>query len=427
MKRIGWTFILALPLLASDALANGTITSVIATPGTVMAGGSVTVTLHGSGVCPFRSGGITVAVDYGDGSNFDRFGGPVTLPVTFSHTYKSPGKFTVTVSPNMCAFQGPMTTVVTVTPNNTGQVAPHAAPPPQPTSHANQLAPPPAPTEGETIVSKEKPWSVAADSSNVYYTTTDGRVVAHPLNGSAPLTIASNQTMPSGIAAYNDGAGAPNLYWANRGSCTGADGSIMSSPSAMAQPTAIATGQNCPKGVVAANARVYWTIGADNSVRSADSHGGGAVTMVATQTRDPFGLAVDSNAIYWVAGGSAVMTVGIHGGPSSQVAGLKAGGTPLASDGDAVYGVDGTSISRAPRDNSGAKIVVSNLASPVGPIAVDGTTLYYVTNGEIWKKPAGGGPARIVGGQGTVTNLAFNGTHVFWAVNGAGTIKRAPK
>lgn len=64
-------------------------------------------------------------------------------------------------------------------------------------------------------------YTIAVDGINVYWTNLDGTVMKVPVDGGAPIQLASGQHAPASVAVD-----ATSVYWANSGTAPG-DGSIM--------------------------------------------------------------------------------------------------------------------------------------------------------------------------------------------------------
>lgn len=150
-----------------------------------------------------------------------------------------------------------------------------------------------------TLVSvSTDPNTIAVDASNLYWTDYTGDTVTEtPLNGSAPTTLFKNQTTsefaPNGIVIDTG-----SVYW---GGYFG--NAVMSAPIGVASVTTLATNQSYVCDLALDSDYVYWTnsggaAGAGSVMKVAK---GGAATPItlASGLTAPCGLAVDGTAVYW--------------------------------------------------------------------------------------------------------------------------------
>ena len=99
------------------------------------------------------------------------------------------------------------------------------------------------------FATKQSALGIAIDSSNVYWTTANGTLVAAPKsNPSTAAPIVSGQTNPNPIAT--DGA---SVYWADT------DGSIHRAPINGSSTLTLATNQGTPVMIVVDASNVYWS------------------------------------------------------------------------------------------------------------------------------------------------------------------------
>jgi hypothetical protein len=125
---------------------------------------------------------------------------------------------------------------------------------------------------GDGLRQPDRPLSVAAtmaiDSTSVYWTSiayfgnnwvTDesppGAVMKVPIGGGTPITLASEQTYPVGIAT--DGT---NVYWINNGvDLSGSQlGTVMRMPVDGGVATTLASGEMSPYAIAVDSTSVYW-------------------------------------------------------------------------------------------------------------------------------------------------------------------------
>jgi hypothetical protein len=158
------------------------------------------------------------------------------------------------------------------------------------------------------------PEAVATDGTNLYWANwgtfnaqgsynNDGAILKAPVGGgTAPVTLASMQSAPGALAL--DGT---NVYWTNIGQLTSGGlpmpgtGSVMQAPLAGGTPVTLATMQYVPLGIAVSGQTVYWaefTLSAPGNIMSVPVGGGTAMTLVAN-VKDPFGIAVSGGSVYW--------------------------------------------------------------------------------------------------------------------------------
>jgi hypothetical protein len=300
------------------------------------------------------------------------------------------------------------------------------------------------------------PGVLAADNSNVYYTTMD------PGGGTCPVIAASP-------AAPLDG-GSPS------------DRMLGSLPA-----NQCGFGNSVSSMVVVGPTLFLVTVnGSAQVVDSVPTVGGTMISQVTTFT-SPNDIAFDSNSVYAIvtSGPCEIDRAPSAGGamPSPFVSSNdlnSSGGCPtvLATDGTTVYWASDTTANPN-NDNSGAQECIlsvggrpadlsagtpttrSSVVMDEAPLrmATDGTSVYVVTNASLWRFPTGGGqgsPVRLAGNLGvgmgcgniggpsggctfngcsaqTQIGLAIDDTSVYLAVgapmggSGAGTLYKIPK
>jgi hypothetical protein len=111
-----------------------------------------------------------------------------------------------------------------------------------------------SPQEGDLAAT-----SVAVDNTNIYWAAS-GSLMAMPLIGGAPITLASGQ---SGVVAF--AIDATNVYWTTQGGA-----SLTKAPLGGGAPTALvaapANSQYRPQGITVDATSVYWTDAPDGTV-----------------------------------------------------------------------------------------------------------------------------------------------------------------
>jgi hypothetical protein len=274
---------------------------------------------------------------------------------------------------------------------------------------------------------------IAVDGTNVYWTETTGNIVAAPLDGGTPVTLAGNETGAFGITVTGG-----DLYWTR---ALVDAGSVERMPVGGGTPETIATAQNVPQDITTDGVRVYWATSpmvTSNTVPpcaivSAPLDGGAPATLASGQTQ-PLGLAVQGGSLYWVAADS-LMGVALDGGSPVTLATLPPPYPPayddtspsagLAVDGQDAYwlrspsdGVSPDQVYRVPL--SGGTFVPVAGAGDAYAVATDGTSLYAVGSSVVRVPVDGGAPTTLVSPLGPTPYLWGSGpmfldaTHLFW-------------
>lgn len=119
-------------------------------------------------------------------------------------------------------------------------------------------------------------------------TMRQGEVMAAPLAGGPPWTVAAEQAGPGGIAT--DGRA---VYWTDDGS-----GRVMAAALPGGSPTVLASGQQGPGDIAVDGASVYWVNFTSGTVMKAPLGGGDPVTLASGQN-EPGAIAVDGSSVYW--------------------------------------------------------------------------------------------------------------------------------
>jgi hypothetical protein len=192
-----------------------------------------------------------------------------------------------------------------------------------------------------TIAIAIPPTAVASDGTNVYWTDgAVGTVIKMPIGGAAPITLASQQENPVGLAID-----AKSAYW-GVASAAGVNGAIVKAPLSGGQAAVtLATGAFLPADVAVDAANVYWSTVYGTQIFAAPI-AGGAITTLASQQENAFDIAADGTNVYWTSSGtvpgtSSVMKVPVGGGtPTALVCGLNVDLAGITVDATSVYWLD---------------------------------------------------------------------------------------
>jgi hypothetical protein len=274
---------------------------------------------------------------------------------------------------------------------------------------------------------QNRPYNVAADGTNVYWANYGtGAVMKVPVAGGTPTVLASS---PSATGIATDGV---NVYWSGGGAFKiGIDGGT---PDLLSSNF---TNDN----VVLGPTGLFGTSGSDALVGVATS-GGSTTQYTDGSGQNTYGLAADSNAVYWsnFDGTAAVLATPLDGGASITLAtGHVVFG--IVSDADYVYWAEMTNgtIMKVPVGGGDATTVAVDLVG-ADQLAIDGAYL-YVTVGFESSSPGtivkiakdGSSRAVLAAGQIAPSGIAVDATSVYWSTMGSpdgseGTImKLTPK
>ncbi len=162
---------------------------------------------------------------------------------------------------------------------------------------------------------------------------------------------------------------------------------------------------------------VYFTSSGSGTVSKA-AKSGGPVTVLASGLDGPWGIAVDSDAVYWVAIGSGVQKVGLNGG---SVTTLWSGyaGPYIAIDAGNVYWVsNNNSLMKTPKSGGATTLQTDSWMAGIG---VDSTSVYWVGgNPGTVKKASSSVPGGAVSTLGqslslfNPTDLVVDSSNVYW-------------
>lgn len=192
---------------------------------------------------------------------------------------------------------------------------------------------------------------MAADASNLYWADGgNGTIRRAPLGDpvQAPITLASGQSAPSGVALDAD-----HVYWTTHAT----DGQILAlakTATPGTAPTVLADHQVDPRRIAVADGFVYWTSQGDGlhpniGTVQRVAVTGGEITTLADHQPAPDSLAIAHGFVYWTdPGANAVMRMPVDGSAApAVVAAGTAGPSGLAVTDACVYFTDVAGLVRS--------------------------------------------------------------------------------
>ncbi len=179
------------------------------------------------------------------------------------------------------------------------------------------------------------PTAITSDANNVYWVdSTLGTVNQMPILGGPILTLATNQLTP--VAIVVDDA---NVYWLDYGSVAN-NGSVNKAPIGSTNAsTPLSSTEQQPSGIAIYGTNLYWTdrVNPSGTVKSMSIQGG-TINTIAKDQGAPYGIAVDSQFVYWTNyDDNTVLKAPIAGGMSFTLASGQNNPSAIAVDDKNVY------------------------------------------------------------------------------------------
>jgi sugar lactone lactonase YvrE len=274
------------------------------------------------------------------------------------------------------------------------------------------------------------PEAIAVDraTGSVYWTNIGDATVVELVLGVGPRTVASNQRGPRGIAIVS---GRPVWTSVDSGEISTLRGGAVA---------LVASGQSAPYDVAGDDAATFWVNRGGEVMRLDPTVPSPAV--VASGQDQPTAIALDAQSVYWVASGSptgaggSVVKAPRGGGASTTLASGVRNPRGIAVSGEHVYftsyggGATGPAVVRVPIAGGPQEVIASGQLKPLA-VAVDASRVYWVNEhagGALFAAPlAGGAPTPLATGLAAPHAIALDDVSVYVAVYDAGTVLRVAK
>jgi sugar lactone lactonase YvrE len=256
---------------------------------------------------------------------------------------------------------------------------------------------------------------VTVDSSDVYWTNVDDDTIKRAgLTGGAPETVASQQSVPSGIAS--DAAG---VYWLNYG-----DGSVMRL-GASQTPELVANGPRNGLAVASDGATLFWiTEGNFGLLASAPETGAAGATTLQRDLFSPRDVAVDATHVYFTLNGAGEIHRTPKGGGNNELL-IPNQNDPIgiAVFGDQVYWCNrgSGSVRSLPIIGGTSSTALATGQDRPFAVAVDASGVYWVNYGDgtVMQLPPGSTtPRTLAQGLPTARDIALDGSRIYWITEG---------
>lgn len=274
------------------------------------------------------------------------------------------------------------------------------------------------------LTTAASPFTLAVDTSNVYFATGTSIVKCSIAGCTAPTPLATNQG--SGLSGL--AIDATNIYWVGNSAAV-----IRTCPLAnCGTPTTLASAQSNPRVVSVSGSSIYWVNGGDETTVAGHLNQCNITTCnnnptVLASVGDAWGIASDPTSVYWTRTGTAASLSKCAGAGCSSspsvLASNEHGAFALAIDSASAYWVtatDGQVLKCSLGGCGGNPVVLASSQKPEWGLAVDATSVYwsnYTSTGTIMacaKTGCNGTPTPLATNQNMPAHVVVDANSIYW-------------
>jgi hypothetical protein len=229
-----------------------------------------------------------------------------------------------------------------------------------------------------TIASANSPWSVAIDSTNIYWTTSQAAVGKAPLGGGTATMLVPPGTPTLVRPSFDLAVDATGVYWIDGAGTLQKVGLAGGMAIPLVPPSAVGN----EVGIAVYGGNVYYTDSTRNWVQQTSTAGGTPAPLAMFQL-GVSGIVADATGVYWAANETPALMKLPLGGAPMPLANTMA--TSMAVDRDNFYWLNYTGIARVPKAGGAMTHLVGScsgqaLASETYSLALDPAGVYVSTS-----------------------------------------------